>query len=189
MVGKAIKIILLRYQGLLLKPVAMIMDIRYLSGRHFDGQLTGLIWAYRTFWQRNILRLAKSSKVPMGLSCRISKIENLQIHPDDINNLQSPNLYVQNYNASVSLGRGTYIGPNVGLITANHNFDDLDGHGEAKNIEIGERCWIGMNSVIMPGVILGDRTIVGAGSIVTKSFPDGHCLIAGAPAYIKKTLN
>jgi acetyltransferase-like isoleucine patch superfamily enzyme len=186
MVGRSLKSVILRYQSLLLAPVAMIMDKRYFAGRHFDGQLTGLIWAYRTFWQRNILRLGKSSAIPMGLSCRISKLENFQIHPDDINNLQSPNLYVQNYNASVSLGRGTYIGPNVGLITANHNFDDLDSHGDAKDIEIGERCWIGMNSVIMPGVTLGKQTIVGAGSIVTKSFPEGRCLIAGAPARILK---
>ena len=39
-----------------------------------------------------------------------------------------------------------------------------------------------MNPVLLPGVILGDNTIVGAGSIETKSFPDGHCVIAGNPA-------
>ncbi len=39
-----------------------------------------------------------------------------------------------------------------------------------------------MNAVILPGVTLGDHTVVGAGAIVTKSFPDGHCIIAGNPA-------
>ena len=39
-----------------------------------------------------------------------------------------------------------------------------------------------MNSVILPGVTLGNHTIVGAGSIVTKSFSEGNCIIAGNPA-------
>ena len=39
-----------------------------------------------------------------------------------------------------------------------------------------------MNSVILPGVVLGDRTIVGAGSVVTKSFSQGNCVVAGNPA-------
>ena len=46
-----------------------------------------------------------------------------------------------------------------------------------------------MNSVILPNVILGDFTIVGAGSVVTKSFRDGYCIIAGNPAKIIKKLN
>jgi len=41
---------------------------------------------------------------------------------------------------------------------------------------------IGANAVILPGVILGEQTIVGAGSVVTKSFKKGHEVIAGNPA-------
>ena len=46
-----------------------------------------------------------------------------------------------------------------------------------------------MNSVILPGVVLGDHTVVGAGSIVTKSFEDGYCVIAGNPAKVIRTLD
>ena len=56
-------------------------------------------------------------------------------------------------------------------------------------IIIGQGCWIGMNSVILPGVVLGEKTIVGAGSVVTKSFLEGYCVIAGNPAKKIKDLN
>lgn len=70
----------------------------------------------------------------------------------------------------------------MGLITANHDINNPDLHTESKDIMLGEKCWIGMNSVILPGVTLGNHTTVGAGSIVTKSFPEGYCVIAGNPA-------
>lgn len=49
-------------------------------------------------------------------------------------------------------------------------------------IKIGNDCFIGTRSIILPGVTLGDRTIVGAGSVVTKSYPEGNVIIAGNPA-------
>lgn len=54
-------------------------------------------------------------------------------------------------------------------------------------IEIGDRCFIGCNVVIMPGVRLGENCIVGANSVVTQSFPDGS-VIAGAPARLLRSL-
>ncbi len=55
-----------------------------------------------------------------------------------------------------------------------------------KSVYIGKNCFIGGNSIIMPGVRLGDSVIVGSGSVVTKSF-DGGVIIAGNPAKIIKT--
>lgn len=66
---------------------------------------------------------------------------------------------------------------------------NLDRHEEAKPVLIGEKCWIGMNSVILPGVILGPHTVVGAGSVVTKSFVDGYCIVAGNPAKIIRKIS
>ena len=86
------------------------------------------------------------------------------------------------------MGKDVWIAQNVGLITENHDPKNPENHLEPKNIVIGDRCWIGMNAVILPGVILGNNTTVGAGSIVTHSFPNGNCVIAGNPARLIRTL-
>lgn len=52
---------------------------------------------------------------------------------------------------------------------------------------IGDNCWIGANSIILPGVTIGDCSVVAAGSVVTKDVPPG-VLVAGNPAVVKKKL-
>lgn len=61
-------------------------------------------------------------------------------------------------------------------MSSNHDLYDQRKYTFAKVI-IGNYSWIGMNSVVLPGVKLGTRTIVAAGSVVTKSFPEGFCVI------------
>jgi acetyltransferase-like isoleucine patch superfamily enzyme len=53
-------------------------------------------------------------------------------------------------------------------------------------VRIGKYCRIGMGTIIHPGVVLGDFTTVAAGTIVTQSFPQGYCVIAGNPAALVK---
>lgn len=160
----------------------LFFDKAYLTGRHFDQGLSGYIWAFRAIWHRNILRLAPPLKFPASYRSHISNPQNISLHPDDLNNLQSPGIYLQNFMGRIVIGKGSYIAPNVGIITANHDPENLDSHLPSGDVHIGEKCWVGMNAVILPGVILGNGTIVGAGSVVTKSFPDGSCVIAGNPA-------
>ncbi len=88
----------------------------------------------------------------------------------------------------IYIGDYTQIAPNVGIISANHDLHDNRKH-IVKNVHIGKYCWIGMGSVILPGVILGDYTIVAAGAIVSKSFPNGFCVIGGNPAKLIKELD
>lgn len=52
---------------------------------------------------------------------------------------------------------------------------------------IGDYCWIGARSIILPGVTIGECSVVAAGSVVTKDVPP-HCLVAGSPAIVKKKL-
>lgn len=83
----------------------------------------------------------------------------------------------------------TFIAPNVGIMSGNHDVRDLRVQIKNRPVKIGKYCWLGMNSVILPEVELGDFTIVGAGSIVTKSFYEGYCVVAGNPAKIIKRLD
>jgi acetyltransferase-like isoleucine patch superfamily enzyme len=105
------------------------------------------------------------------------------VYPGD-----SPGVYINAVNG-VIVGDYTNIGPNVGIVSSNHDFVDNDAHVAEDPIVIGRFCWMGMGAVILPGVRLADFTIVGAGAIVTKSFQEGYCVIAGNPARIIKYLN
>ena len=92
-----------------------------------------------------------------------------------------PGCYIQGGD-KIIIGNYTQIGPNVGIIGANHDIYNNKYNVKRRPIIIGEYCWIGMNAVILPGVHLGDFTIVAAGSVVSKSFPTGYCIIGGNPA-------
>lgn len=86
----------------------------------------------------------------------------------------------------VHLGDRVFVAPNVQFYAATHPINAKQ-RGEmwefGKPITIGNDVWIGGSSVICPGVSIGDRTIVGAGSVVTKSFPE-DVIIGGNPAKI-----
>lgn len=74
------------------------------------------------------------------------------------------------------------ISHGVQIYTKNHNIYDLSKMDKPKLVKIEKNCWLGANSIILLGVHLGEHTIVGAGAVVTKSFPNGFCVIAGNPA-------
>jgi acetyltransferase-like isoleucine patch superfamily enzyme len=90
--------------------------------------------------------------------------------------------YIQG-RGGIWFGDYTQVGPNVVVVSANHDVHDLRKHIE-KPVWIGNYCWLGASSTILPGVELGEFTIVGAGAVVTKSFPDGFVVIGGNPAKV-----
>lgn len=99
----------------------------------------------------------------------------------------SPGNYIQGV-GKIYIGDYTQIGPNVGIISANHDLYDNRKHLPS-HVKIGKYCWIGMGAIILPGVELGDFTIIGAGSVVTKSYIDGYVVLAGNPAKVVKLLD
>ena len=160
----------------------------FLQGRWFDDSIVGWKLAWKCIWWQKVHGFNRKIPWPVSPKITISNPENILFHPDDINNFQGFGNYYQCFSAKIIIGKGSYIAPNVGIITANHDPLNLDKHLPGKDVVIGEKCWIGMNAVILPGVVLGPRTIVGAGSVVTKSFPEGNCIIAGNPARLIRKL-
>lgn len=117
-------------------------------------------------------------------------------HCDHGNGLHLGEGVFVNYNGmfldagDITIGSHTLIGPNCSLYTPNHPMDYLQRRKTietARPIHIGEDCWLGGNVTVCPGVTIGDRTVIGAGSVVTHDIPS-DCLAAGNPCEVVKRL-
>jgi maltose O-acetyltransferase len=89
----------------------------------------------------------------------------------------------------VRIGAFTLFGPAVQVYTATHPLDpELRRAREfAKPIEIGSDVWVGGAAIICPGVRIGSKTVIGAGSVVTRDIPEG-VFAAGNPCRVIRTL-
>lgn len=89
----------------------------------------------------------------------------------------------------VRIGNNVFIAPGVHIYAATHPLDaQLRRTQElGKPVTIGNDVWIGGKAVICPGVTVGDRSVIGAGSVVTKDVPS-DVVVAGNPAKVIRTL-
>ncbi len=111
-------------------------------------------------------------------------------------NIEIGENFYSNYNlvildvAKVTIGENVMLAPNVAIYTAGHPV-----HYEARNtgyeyglpINIGNNVWVGGNSVILPGVSIGDNSVIGAGSVVTKDVPP-NVVAAGNPCKVLREI-
>ena len=92
---------------------------------------------------------------------------------------------------TITIGDHVMFGPRVGLYTAGHPIDaDVRKTGLEYGlpIVIGDNVWIGGNAVVLPGVTIGSNTIIGSGSVVTKSIPN-DVIAAGNPCKVIRKVN
>ena len=92
--------------------------------------------------------------------------------------------------AQVKIGSRTKMGPNVQIYTATHPIsynERATGLESGKAITIGEDVWIGGSAIICPGITIGDRTVVGSGSVITKDIPS-DVFAAGNPCKVIREL-
>ncbi len=110
-------------------------------------------------------------------------------------NIEIGENFFANYNftvldvGKVRIGENVQIAPNVSIYTAGHPI-----HPESRNsgyeygidISIGDNCWIGGNTCIMPGVTIGKNVVIGAGSVVTKDIPDDVIAVGNPCKVVRK---
>jgi len=90
--------------------------------------------------------------------------------------------------ARVTIGDDVQIGPNVQLLTATHPLDADRRRAKweaAEPIVIGDNVWLGGGVIVLPGVTIGEDTVVGAGAVVTHDLPAGVVAV-GSPARVMR---
>ena len=91
----------------------------------------------------------------------------------------------------IYIGDNTMIGPNVTLATAGHPILPklrLKGYQFNMPIHIGKNCWLGTGVIVLPGVSIGDNSVIGAGSVVTKDLPS-NVVAYGNPCKVVRPIS
>lgn len=136
-----------------------------------------------TFVPQKIFRI--NGKVPWAVhfTSRLLNYENIQV-----GNFSNPGLnsgcYVQGKNG-ILIGHNLRMGPNVGIISANHDPNDYDKWLDSDPIKIGNNVWIGIGAVVLPGVEIGDNVIIASNSVVNKNIPS-NVIAGGIPCKVIK---
>lgn len=128
--------------------------------------------------------------------------ENCYIEPPFHSNWGGKNVHLGknvyfNFNATlvddthIYIGDYTMLGPNVVIATAGHPIlPELREKALQFNIpvHIGKNCWLGAGVIVLPGVTIGDNTVIGAGSVVTKDIP-ANVIAVGNPCKVLREIN
>jgi len=89
----------------------------------------------------------------------------------------------------ITIGDGSLIGMNVTIATLNHGLPlETRNTTYPSPVVIGKNVWIGSNATIIPGVTIGNNSVVAAGAVVTKDVPE-NTVVAGVPASVLKKIN
>lgn len=128
--------------------------------------------------------------------------ENCYIEPPFHSNWGGKNVHLGknvyfNFNATmvddthIYIGDYTMLGPNVVIATAGHPIlPELREKALQFNmpVHIGKNCWLGAGVIVLPGVTIGDNTVIGAGSVVTKDIPT-NVVAVGNPCKVSREIN
>lgn len=136
--------------------------------------------SFQTWFLQKVIGINRHAYWPMHHSSIAGYVKNVHLGINTFPGI-NPGCYIHAVN-KIYIGDYTQFGPNTGLLSGNHDYYNFRLQTSDEPIRIGNYCWVGMNAIILPGVTLGDFTIVAAGAVVTHSFPEGKCIVAGVPA-------
>lgn len=143
--------------------------------------------------------------IEIGRNVRIKQNSRIECYKQFAGHILSPRLVLEdgviigpNFTGFVAdlvtLGRDTILAGNVTLVSENHGVNpesSIPYHAQPLTtgpIHIGEGCWIGQNVTVLPNVKIGDKVIIGAGSVVSHDIPS-YCIAVGTPAKVIKQYN
>ncbi len=117
-------------------------------------------------------------------------------HCDFGTNIRAGKNLICNYNVTildegeVTIGDNVFIGPNCSIYTIIHALNPQQRNGgimRSAPVTIGSDVWLGGNVVVLPGVTIGDGSVIGAGSVVVKDIPSG-VLAVGNPCKVVRPI-
>lgn len=162
-----------------------------------------LKWFYRDFDLKNP-SYSKRDLLKYGIKQRFCFSDNRKVpwpvHPTSLvkcpekimRGTKAPGISVGCYldgRNGIIFGPNVWTGPKVSIISMNHETDDYNQYRVTNPIKIGRDSWLAANCTILPGVELGEHTVVAAGAVVNRSFPEGNQVLAGVPAEVVKKLD
>lgn len=177
---------------------------KMLSGEFYDymdeelvrdrGPVAELVFAYNRTAPSEVEERRRIIKELLGKTGEKFTLEP-PFHCDYGYNLKIGERFYSNINftvldcAEVEIGDDVLIGPNVGIYTPDHALDSrerINNKEKSLPVKIGNRVWIGGNSVILGSVTIGDDSVIGAGSVVTKDIPSGVLAFGNPCRVIRK---
>ena len=151
----------------------------------------------------NLTRPTEMEKREKMLKEMLAEVgENCYIEPPFHSNWGGKNVHLGknvyfNFNATlvddthIYIGDYTMLGPNVVIATAGHPIlPELREKALQYNlpVHIGRNCWLGAGVIVLPGVTIGDNTVIGAGSVVTKDIPS-NVVAVGNPCKVLREIS
>lgn len=156
----------------------------------------------KTYISKHYIIFGDCKYIKIGDRCKIMAGARIETVTDYMGGRFSPTILIgddvainQNFHCTcaskIEIGQGTSITANCGIFDIEHPYYNININPrferiKTKEVKIGKNCLIGMNSVILPGAILGDHVIVGANSTLRAGFYPSYTVVAGSPACIVK---
>jgi galactoside O-acetyltransferase len=159
--------------------------------------------ALRYLKEYNSLTLGDEKRIQELLSLMLGKVGKFcYLQPPFYANWGGAHLFLGNYvyanynltlvdDGNIFIADHTMIGPNVTIATASHPiWPSLREKGYQYNVDvhIGKNVWIGAGALILPGVSVGDNSVIGAGSVVTKDVPS-NVVAVGNPCRVLRAIS